>query len=408
MKESNTLIEENFLNIVENVISQLSNTEGKLINSIKNGEKDKEAIIKKAEDILTRKKIKLDSKKFDELITLINKKIFGYGIIDDLIEDDDITDIKFVAPNNIRQKRKVGSKMVREKSSVEFRSLKEYEDFISYVATKNKSSTANIDAEQMVTDYTTSDKFILRIAIGTEFITSTGRSYMHIRKIPKDKKELSELQKGGMMSVEEMNYLQEGMEKGMSFIVCGKGSAGKTTLINALIEAFPHTKAGLAIQESPELFSDKHPEFWFFIVKKTSGEAAFNYDLKNHSIFGLKTDIDLFCIGEITGGEAYDFVNACYTGYQVLGSLHAYNTREALNKAVHYAKYSTDYEKSDLLEMFQAIDAVIFSENFEIKQITEVEGFDKKNKDLIYNDVFINHKRVANSCEKVMKKLVRE
>ena len=58
--------------------------------------------------------------------------------------------------------------------------------------------------------------------------------------------------------------------------------------------------------------------------------------------------------------------------------------------------------------MFQAIDAVIFSENFEIKQITEVEGFDKKNKDLIYNDVFINHKRVANSCEKVMKKLVRE
>ena len=107
MKESNTLVEENFSNIVENVISQLSNSEGKLINAIKNGEKDKEAIIKKAEDILTRKKIILDNEKFDELIILINKKIFGYGIIDDLIEDDDITDIKFVAPNNIGRNEKL-------------------------------------------------------------------------------------------------------------------------------------------------------------------------------------------------------------------------------------------------------------------------------------------------------------
>lgn len=391
---------------VENLISK----EADLIQRIKQGLVDKSQLLEKAEIKLKEFAPHISDEDFKIIIDSIELKALKLGKITPLIEREDISDIKFLSNENIRIKRRLtkeeekirGKKMDREPSGITFKNQMEYERFIRQVATKNKSSLANANAEQIITDRNTSDNFILRIAIGTKFISSVEQHYMHIRKIPKFKRSLYDLSLDGFMSREEMNYLANGMKKGLSFIICAKGSAGKTSLFNALLEEFPHNKAGLIIQETPELFSQNHPEMMFLnVTNNDNDENSINYTLKEHSVWGLKVDTDLFGIGEITGDEAYYFANACYTGYQTLATIHSFNARGALTKLNHYAE-------RDIMPMLEDIDGCIYVENFEIKEIVEVEGYDSASRTIIYNDLFKDHKRVNESCEKVQRKLNRE
>lgn len=391
---------------VENLIAK----ESDLIQKIKIGLIDKKELLDKARYKLKEYAPGIADEEMQRVVENIELKALKLGKITHLIEREDISDIKFLAYDNIRIKRRLtkeetkarGKKMDREPSGVSFKDQMEYERFIRQVATKNRSSLSNANAEQIITDRNTSDKFILRIAIGTKFISSVEQHYMHIRKIPKFKRTIDDLALDGFMSDEEKEYLKKGMNKGLSYIICAKGSAGKTSLFNALLEEFPHNKAGLIIQETPELFTLDHPEMMFLnVTNNDNDENSINYTLKEHSVWGLKVDTDLFGIGEITGDEAYYFANACYTGYQAIASLHSFNARGALEKLNHYAE-------RNIMPMLEDIDGAIYLENFEIKEISEIAGYDLKTKTIIYNDLFRDHKKINESCDKVKRKLNRE
>lgn len=400
--------EEDLDSIEQSTLEYLSDKEANLIQLIKSKKKPLEDLLAKAREQISKFSSGISEEIIDGIIENIGTKILGLGILTPLIDREDISDIKLMAYNNIRIKRQLrkdeykgGKRTTREKADIEFKSVREFDRFIKLLATNNKTSLANIKAEQVVTDSTTSDKFILRIAIATDFVTSTNGCYVHIRKIPKYKYTVDTLTDVGYMTPEENRYLKEAMKRGLSLVVCGKGSAGKTTAINALLEELPHNRAGLIIQESEELFSTNHPELMFLNVRNKVSENDIQYDLQSHSVWGLKVDTDLFGIGEITGAESYYFVNAAYTGYQVIGSVHAFNARAALPKLVHYAK-------EDIMSMLEDIDVVIYAENFTIREIVEVTGYDAQNNSLKYLDVFKDHKRVSESCEKVLRKLSRE
>lgn len=400
--------EDDLLSFEDITVEWLVSRESNLIQNIKLGIREKDDLLSKAREKLISLAPGIEEENVQEIITNIELRALKLGKITPLIERDDISDIKLLSPTNIRIKRRLteeeskiaGTKMGRDDAGITFRNQKEYDKFIQQVATKNKSNLSNVKAEQIITDRNTSDKFILRIAIGTKFVSSEEQHYMHIRKIPKFKRTLKDLSLDGFMSEEELNYLLEGMKKGLSFMICAKGSAGKTSLFNALLEEFPHNKAGLIIQETPELFSLNHPEMMFLNVTSSDSENSINYTLKEHSVWGLKVDTDLFGIGEITGDEAYYFANACYTGYQTIATIHAFNARGALGKLNHYAE-------RNIIPMLEDIDGCIYVENFEIKEIVEVAGFDLEKNAIKYNDLFINHERINSSCEKIKRKLNR-
>ena len=87
-------------------------------------------------------------------------------------------------------------------------------------------------------------------------------------------------------------------------ITSGKGGAGKTILINTLLDLIPYNNSGLVIQENEELFSNKHPDLMFQHVVTSRRQNEIQFDLKDLARNGLLTDLDYFVIGEIKGGEA--------------------------------------------------------------------------------------------------------
>lgn len=367
---------------LEQLIEYFTKVEKHSLNLVERGQKSRKVFLSEAYEYLRQRKF--PEKQIPELLEQFAKYIWGYHILEELLEDESISDIKVLNYNNIRIKR-YGH---RETAKLSFPSRESYKKFVEYVAAKNRTSISDIRAVQNFTDKTSSGKFILRFNISTEFVNSVNVPYLHIRKIPKNKKSMEQLEALGMMTPEISAYLKEKAVTGSGILFSGKGASGKTTLMNAMLDCIPQDKSGLVIQENEELFSNVHPDLMFQHVVQAQGEGRIGYDLKDLARNGLLVDLDYFVIGEIKGGEALYFLNACYTGHQCWASVHGINSRQALDKLADYVKYESNYVKSDVMKMLSGMSCVVFMERFHVKEISEVVGYCEETGELKYERVF--------------------
>lgn len=310
-------------------------------------------------------------------LRLILKKVegaaTGFYILDDLINDIKISDIKVVSPNKIRVK----VEGERKTSNLHFIDTPDYFRFLDGLV---KRYGLNSDEQiHVFTDTETNADFILRCNLTLGEINSDYPVF-HIRKIPKNKYTLEQLIEFGMMDPVVANYLTWAARSASGIVFTGKGSAGKTTLMNTLLEYVPRNSSGLVIQESNELYSSQ-PEFTF---EQISGK----YDLKTLAKNGLLTDIDYFIIGEVKGEEAMYFINACDTGNKAWCSVHSPSSTEAINKLADYVMYASKYSHQEALYMLKELQVVVFMKNFKVAEISEVIGWDEDSKNLKYRTVF--------------------
>ena len=121
----------------------------------------------------------------DIVMELIDRELWGYGIIDNYIHMPDISDIKIYGRNRVMCKE-LGE---RKAIDVEFESEKAYLKFVSKLLERNKINLGTANAIQTFTD-TSLDDFILRITVISGLLTASGVPLIAIRKIPKNKSEL--------------------------------------------------------------------------------------------------------------------------------------------------------------------------------------------------------------------------
>ena len=107
------------------------------------------------------KKEGLSEEEAEDIVYLVDKSLWGFGILDDLISDPDISDIRLVSENCIRIKKN-GKRM---DAGIAFASEKEYRQFIDYVATRNQVNISNLNAIQRFTDTESHPDFIFRFTL---------------------------------------------------------------------------------------------------------------------------------------------------------------------------------------------------------------------------------------------------
>lgn len=308
--------------------------------------------------------------------------VWSYYIIDGLIADPDISDIRITDASHVYIKKRG----VRSLSGVRFESADDYERFIERVALKNKVNMANNNAINIFTDKSQKD-WILRFNLSTKFVLSAQAPMLHIRKHARKKKLFPRLVAEAMLSEELADILRRKIEAGESFLVCGAGSAGKTTLMNAMLEIIPMSFSIFCVQESEELFSMQPREFCAYHIVENRGEGKLHYSLEDISRNGLLVDSDVYMIGEIKGGEAKDFLYAVHTGAICYASIHANSPRDAYFRLVDYVKRSSSHSTDEIMFMLRSLKNCIFMKKYKIQTIAEV-GWSEKQKELTFDTIY--------------------
>ncbi len=335
-------------------------------------EKNPDKFLKEINEYI-RRVYRISEEKIRHFDIYINNYIFGFHVLTDVMKAKDISDIKVLAWNNVRIKQ-LGK---REGTRISFWSAEDFRGFVEMIAVKNGVNTGKVNAIQTFTDKDSSEEFIYRFDISMGSINSTGEPYLHIRKIPKEKKTVKDLIAMQMLNGKLAEYLCRRRKEGY-LVICGKNGSGKTYLLNALLDEIPDEESVLVVQENEELFSARHPDMMFQHIEV-------RYGLKELVINGLLTDIDHMIIGEIKGEEALYFISAALSGCTGMTTIHSVDAAGALDKLADYCKWTSDYSREDIFKMLSCVKTLVFVKDFQIKEIVENHG--ENGLELVYDKV---------------------
>ena len=110
----------------------------------------------------------------------LHRGLFQFYVLQDLIDDPKVTDIKVTAPNAIRA-RIYGKAYI---SNITFIDKADYLRFINGLAIKNKISQ-NVPSQTFTDD--TDENYIIRFSLSAAYANSDPWPYLHIRKIARKK-----------------------------------------------------------------------------------------------------------------------------------------------------------------------------------------------------------------------------
>ena len=326
-----------------------------------------------------------DEKKI--ILEMFRQCVFGYYVLTPLIESKEVSDVKVLDYNHIVVKAN-GERYVAD---ISFYDEADYKGWFERMQRIHRLGKGEENALSHCTDRKGVKDFYLRIDAQQACITSTEKNNIHIRKMPKEKYSWEYLKENGMLDDEMITYLKDRIGAGYSMLISGKGGSGKSTLLNNVVDIIPFNQSILVSQESDELYSKVHPQIQFEHTMSVKKEGVtMEFSLEDELRLGLLQDIDNFIIGEIKGGEAlYVFTTAMSTGARFLGTIHSNDAASSVTRLAQCARYISDYSMETLEEMLTVSPFVlIHMSHFSIDEILEIDGWDDKNKRLMFSEVY--------------------
>ena len=313
------------------------------------------------------KKVSSEKGIFDpEVIkNLLFDTLYGYGNLQPLVLDEEITDIDIPRFNYVLVKKKGNF----EKSAVSFATEEEFERLCKLLIVRHGGIINEVDNHCRVSDQVNH----LRINVSIPPRNANGAS-MNIRKHRSMAYTFHDLMALGFLDRASYDILKEMNAEKSNFIICGKGASGKTTLLRTLIEDGDEFERVLICESDVELYPQKPNTIVQYIKKnQLGGRVVTLSDLIRE---GLTMSLDSYCIGEIVGPEAWDFVKAGYSDHRVMATIHASGSLDAIDRLMLLAENETKFEHEKMMMLIgKAMDYVIYVKNFSIDEISRVKNY---------------------------------
>ncbi len=316
----------------------------------------------------------------DRVVACVMSNLWGYGIIDSLIKDKEISDIKIYDYDHIRIK----SRGKRKDARISFTSKEAHKKFVMRLLERNRINLGTANASQTFTD-DTQDFFSLRITVLSELLIDSKIPCIAIRKIPKNKYKLEDLRNMGMFK----NFGKPGTDKQLEnfckemvgskgILFTGKGASGKTTLMNAMLAEVPYDESIMLCQENTELFDNQHPDIMSAHVVNSNADSKISYTLGDLTRASLLMDLDRVIVGEVKeGSEAEGLSKASMTGHKCWTSVHGESCYLGIDKMADYISRATSYSMEESKRQLQGFEYVIHLKDFNVDEIVHIEGVNK-------------------------------
>lgn len=149
--------------------------------------------------------------------------------------------------------------------------------------------------------------------------------YVSIRRHNTQVLGLEDYVAAGQVSERQAAFLRHAVQTHQTVLVAGGTSTGKTTFLNALIREIDREERLLLIETIPELVVPHRN------VVRLEADDEQGYPVHRLLKSALRSRPDRILVGEVRGGEAFDFMDAANTGHPgSMGTVHANSAREGI------------------------------------------------------------------------------
>ena len=131
------------------------------------------------------------------------------------------------------------------------------------------------------------------------------------------------------ISEEMLSFLEMCIRYGVSFVVAGRTSSGKTTLLNSLLGSIPDGKRIYTIESGARELSllkrdgqGRVKNNVVHTLSRPSDNPSYDISQEDLVMAALRFDPDVICVGEMRDAEAHSAVEASSTDHTVVTTVH--------------------------------------------------------------------------------------
>ena len=374
-----------FISVFNEIMTRLSSGTDKYdYFAVLKGEKAKSAFMSYIEQVIEDEYVNTGRLRVEDVPILkrkLNKSLFQLYIIQDLIDDPNVTDINITAPDSIRARIKGKTYL----SNISFINEADYVRFIDALAIRN-NIILNVPSQTFTDDK--DENYLLRFTISSEYTNSVPYPYLHIRKISRNKLLGDDLIKAGMFDEKIRDYLLDAAKTSRGVVFAGPPGSGKTVALNWFLEEGYESSADvLVIQENDELFAYRKGVKFQHVVNYAD-DGKMPVDLEELGRLALVAGANVFIIGEAKGPEICSAITLSNSGCRTAITIHSPSANETIDKMADLALrgYAQDYDQAK--RMIKSFQTIVYMQDFKVQEISEIIGYDDEKKDMIYRYIY--------------------
>ncbi len=338
-----------------------------------------------------------------ELERTIFNSLRKLDVLQELVDDRDVTEIMVNGPNDIFYEK--AGRIKRFKGH--FSSEEKLEDVIQQIVGRHNRV---VNQASPIVDTRLSDGSRVNIVLNP---ISIGGSAVSIRKFPEHPMSMERLVEIEALSPEVARLLQILTQAKYNIFISGGTGSGKTTFLNALSQYIPDDERIITIEDSAELQLLGAKNIVRLETRNANTDGVTPITIRDLIRTALRMRPDRIIVGECRGAEALDMLQAMNTGHD--GSLstgHANSTEDMLSRLETMVLQGADGLPIEAIkqQIASAVDIIIHLSRLRDKSrktmaITEVVGI--KNGEIELNPLYEFKEDENSTMDKVSGRLVR-
>ncbi|MBS0203692.1 MAG: CpaF family protein [Planctomycetes bacterium] len=275
-----------------------------------------------ASHLCAQQTVNLPVEEREAMVREIMDEIYGFGPIEPLMNDPDVSDVLINGPDSVFIERNG----LLERTDIRFANDDHLIHFIQRLVGR---AGRRIDEVSPMVDAKLPDGSRLNAVIPPLALRGPTVS---IRRFKSRGVTFEDMVRTGSLTPEVADFMVACVRGRMNIVVSGGTGAGKTTMLNNISRFIPESERVVTIEQTAELQLQQRD----VVALETRppnvegrGEISQRDLLKN----SLRMRPDRIIVGEARGGEVLDMLQAMNTGHDgSMSTVHANDTRDALDR----------------------------------------------------------------------------
>lgn len=310
--------------LIQEAVKELSKIKSK-VGPPKSGGRvpyEEEAIAAALDRVLAKRDESISDIQRADLIIRLKQDLAGWGILQRLIDDPQITDIHCYDHKRIVVQKGKHS----EETGLSWPSHEAYTSFIDRLLLGLDRS---LSTQQHTIDASMANG--VRICAIHESVCRAGGPYLSVRVPRVANADLNSIVSYQTAPTEIVKYLGALVKSGhATMIISGETGTGKTTLLRSLATQFGAHESIVAVEDTPEV-NCNHRFFRCLVSRPSNTEGIGAVTLQEHIQSTLRMTPTRVILGEMRSPFAAEaFLESAQTGHVGMSTIHARNARETL------------------------------------------------------------------------------